>query len=76
MDRIILQVTREDLVELDAVAASDATSRSAVVRDAIAHYLAARRRAKELAEVVASYEQRPPEDLVAAPDHLSRGWPS
>ena len=76
MERIIIQVEREELGELDEVAAEDATSRAAVVRQAIALFLGERRRSRELGDVVGSYEEQPPEDLLPAPEAQRRAWPA
>lgn len=75
MQRIIVQVEPQELDELDDVAAQESTSRSALIRDAIALYLAERRRAQEFAAVVSSYRQEPAENLVAGPDAVRRAWP-
>lgn len=74
MERIIVQIEQAALAELDAVATDEASSRAALVREAIARFLAERRRSRELQAAVLAYREEPPDDLVADRDHLQRGW--
>lgn len=76
MQRIIVQLDEHDLAELDEAADQSATSRAALIRQAVAMFLGERRRGSEIARVVASYTDDPPEDLVPSSDHQHRAWPA
>lgn len=76
VERIMVQVERESLDELDDVAAARGVSRSAVVRDLLTGALAGERRKSELARVVDVLGGSPTDDDVVVPAGIRRSaWP-
>jgi len=74
----MVQLSEELLADLDKEATRRSTSRSAIVREAIDEYLAARRLAPAVARYVDGYRQDPPGspdewgDLEASGDRAGR----
>ncbi|MDA8265370.1 MAG: ribbon-helix-helix protein, CopG family [Actinomycetota bacterium] len=77
MERIMIQLERESLNDLDEVAAARGVSRSAVVRDLLGDALAEERRKSELARVIDVLGRSPADDDVVVPGDTRRSaWPS
>jgi len=75
MERIIVQMERDSLSELDRAASESHMSRAAFVRAAVEMVLAEGRRRKELQQVVDSYRASPPEDFSVSQELLRAAWP-
>ena len=64
--QVLVQLTDELLVQLDARAAREGRNRSELIREALAGYLAADREADIDRRIVDAYTRQPQEDLGAA----------
>jgi len=76
MERVMIQLERESLNDLDEVAAARGVSRSAVVRDLLGDALAEERRKSELARVVEVLGRSPADDDVVPDGTRRSAWPS
>ena len=77
VERIIIQLPRSVLKELNRVAKEEKTSRAAFARDAIELALAERQRNAEFAAIIKSYTENPddPEELAAFMPLQVQAWP-
>jgi metal-responsive CopG/Arc/MetJ family transcriptional regulator len=75
MERIIVQMERDSISELDQAAVESQMSRAAFVRAAVNAVLAERRRRRELKKVVDSYRASPQEDFTVSEETLRAVWP-
>lgn len=75
MERIIVQMERDTISELDRAARERQMSRAAFVRASVEAVLAEGRRAKELKQVVDSYGASPQEDFTVSKETLLAVWP-
>lgn len=75
MERIIVQMDRQSLIELDRAASESKMSRAAFVRAAVGAVLAERGRSAELKRVVDSYRARPQDDFTVSREVLEAVWP-
>jgi metal-responsive CopG/Arc/MetJ family transcriptional regulator len=77
MERIIIQLPRELLKELDRAAKEMKMTRAALIRNIVDLALAERRRNEEIAAIIRSFEERPQtEDEYIWSQELARKvWP-
>jgi metal-responsive CopG/Arc/MetJ family transcriptional regulator len=75
MERIIVQMEKDSISELDQAAIESRMSRAAFVRAAVNAVLAERRRRRELKKVVDSYRASPQEDFTVSKETLRAVWP-
>ena len=69
-----MQLDGHQLARLDDLAGERGVSRAALVRDAVDLILAVDARDKEVAAIVRSYTEDPPEDLTADPATRRAAW--
>jgi Arc/MetJ-type ribon-helix-helix transcriptional regulator len=77
MERIIVQLPRELLKELDRAAKETKVSRAAFARAAIELALAERQRHHDYAAIIRSYTERPQtqDEVLSSPELIRQAWP-
>ena len=71
----MVQLPRQLLAELNRAAKELKISRAAFARRAIELALAERRRNREYAAIIRSFEERPQEDLGPSVEAIIKAWP-